>query len=154
MKASVRAELKQVVVERAQQWRRRYAMQQAELKKTKGAGEFHGNEDGVGFDEEAGGKPGCGGGCFTCGRGLMDDPIEIEQGVPISGMPRGIRRQSKYPFMKMAVGDSFFVASEPGRMLITQAAICTAMRRGPSLHPHLKFTTRRVEGGVRCWRVE
>jgi hypothetical protein len=80
--------------------------------------------------------------------------IEIEQGVPVPVPSRRVRGQSKYPFLKMEVGDSFFVASEPGRMLATQQAIRAAMRKGLSLRSHLKFTTRRVEGGIRCWRME
>lgn len=55
----------------------------------------------------------------------------------------------KYPFHTMQVGDSFFVPD--GRQVNvgnSASSHCnTTAGRGK------RFTTRTVEGGVRCWRI-
>ena len=73
--------------------------------------------------------------------------MEIEKGVPL-------RRQRKYPWASMDVGDSFFVAFSDGesdhstRRAVSVSACKAGQRRG------WKFATRKQADGVRVWRVE
>lgn len=74
--------------------------------------------------------------------------FKIEKQVPV---PKSYR-QHKYPFADMEVGDSFFVPEDDGgnrvRDRVAPAANGYGKPRG------WKFTTRTVEGGARCWRIE
>jgi len=74
----------------------------------------------------------------------------IDKGVPLTpslvGSPAG-KRHNRYPWTEMAVGDSFFVEeAKPTNRLF--AAASYAQRVGDR-----QFTCRRVDGGVRVWRV-
>lgn len=72
--------------------------------------------------------------------------IDYDVPIPSDGRHTGSRR-SLYPFDDMEVGDSFFRKGPYDRM---QANILgCASRRKPK-----KFTTRRVTGGIRCWRIK
>ena len=53
----------------------------------------------------------------------------------------------KYPFPEMEVGDSFFAKA-------SQPAVSGRAGNFNRKHPDRKFTTRKVEGGTRCWRVK
>lgn len=71
-------------------------------------------------------------------------PPAIEKGVPIP--PKGGGRPIVYPFAEMDVGDSVLITNK------TQAhASATSNKVGGRLGR--KFTTRKVEGGIRVWRV-
>lgn len=69
--------------------------------------------------------------------------VEIESGVPLPP-PRGGR--SRYPFAKMAPGDSFFVEAD-------QRHVAAAASEYGKAHGW-RFATRKVAGGTRCWRTE
>lgn len=79
----------------------------------------------------------------------MDKPT-IEKDVPLpSHKPLG---NYKWPFAEMGVGDSFFVPAntteEKRRIQMNVMGSCRRFRdKG-------RFATRRVEGGVRVWRIE
>lgn len=70
-----------------------------------------------------------------------EQEFSVEHGIPIKFM-------RKYPFHKMAVGDSFFVPDGkwPGRTL-ANAAYFYGKTTGT------KFSVRKVDGGARCWRI-
>lgn len=68
--------------------------------------------------------------------------MKIEKGVPVPVIAEPVR----YPFESMQVGDSFFV--EGG--VLTR--LCNAHGRA-GRRMGRKFTARKVEGGVRVWRV-
>lgn len=73
--------------------------------------------------------------------------FEIEKGVEMTKL---IGKDNKYPFKTMEIGDSFFVPCGKGESVIVQRNIAQCARhRLP-----LKFSTRQLEGGVRCWRIE
>lgn len=78
------------------------------------------------------------------------DGYVIEKGIPIpktnSGRSKG---ESKYPFLKMDVGDSVFVKET--RANVVGAYTRTLKQRNNST---FKFICRTVEGGVRVWRIE
>ena len=73
--------------------------------------------------------------------------FEIESGIP---MPR--KRGSKYPWAAMKIGDSFFVPDRPGvrRNPIRAGASIQTRKSGYKV----KYKTRKVDGGMRVWRVE
>jgi hypothetical protein len=68
--------------------------------------------------------------------------IEIEKNVPIPG-----KRGLKYPFLSLAVGDSFFV---PGG---TQKDV-TGYMTWAQKKSKFRFTARTIEGGIRVWRIK
>lgn len=72
---------------------------------------------------------------------------------PVAGIPIP-SKHSKYPFHAMAVGDSFLVTVPDGSSLHTlrrfHSAVCQAIWR----LKEMQFTSRRVPGGIRVWRVE
>jgi len=69
--------------------------------------------------------------------------FKIEKGFSISTAAYG-SGVSKYPWLAMEIGDSFFSAGKS----VQQAA--ASWNRD---HPDTKFTTRSVEGGCRVWRI-
>lgn len=56
---------------------------------------------------------------------------------------------SKYPYDEMEVGDSFMVTSERVSMINTMCGV--NKKKGEELG--MKFIAKRVEGGVRVWRI-
>lgn len=78
--------------------------------------------------------------------------IKIERGVPIPppARSRSAERQNKYPFDTMEVGDSFFVATKADE---TSAGIQRRLTACAAMHKPMRYATRRVDGGVRCWRI-
>jgi hypothetical protein len=71
------------------------------------------------------------------------DEVKIEKNIP---MPLSTRGGSKYPFLRMDVGDSVFIA---GMTPAGAGSITGHARRKAGF----KFTSRAVEGGVRVWRI-
>lgn len=67
--------------------------------------------------------------------------IKIDKNVPIPKDSRG--GKLKYPFDKMAIGDSFFSLSKSAR----GAATIYGRRH------EMKFSSREENNGVRIWRV-
>lgn len=77
------------------------------------------------------------------------EAIKVESGV---AMPVTVNhtRGVKYPYETMKVGDSFFIPGEGKNMQIT---VCGRNRRvGKRLGA--RYTAKKVEGGIRVWRVE
>lgn len=71
--------------------------------------------------------------------------FKIEKGVPVPPSRGG--RRTVYPWRDMEVGDSALI---PGG---DQARIGASVRTF-GLSAGRKFVTRKVEGGVRVWRVK
>jgi hypothetical protein len=81
----------------------------------------------------------------------MSQPV-IQRGIPIP-MRICCHRPVRYPFLQMAIGDSFFVPVEdPADGRETRRTIAKSARRR-TREKGWKFSLRIVEGGVRCWRV-
>lgn len=70
--------------------------------------------------------------------------FQIEKDVP---MPVS---RSRYPFPQMKVGDSFFVPETHVPARLMSAAISYAKRNTLAW----KFAARRIDGGVRIWRIK
>lgn len=74
--------------------------------------------------------------------------IKIESRMP---KPNGRGGVTVYPFAEMGVGDSFFLpAGDLGATAIQRKVAAAAGGYGSKRG--MKFSTRQVEGGVRCWR--
>lgn len=69
--------------------------------------------------------------------------IKLEPNIPIPRGTRGV--ENRFPFKEMNVGDSFFTADRSAR----QAAYDFAQNR----NFNMKFATRKVDGGLRIWRI-
>ena len=67
--------------------------------------------------------------------------IEIEKGIPVPA--RG--RKEKYPWSRLEVEDSFFVAGAKTKRF--------AAADGARKKYGFKITIRTVDGGIRVWRV-
>jgi hypothetical protein len=79
---------------------------------------------------------------------------EIEKGVALPPVPQSFTR--KYPFPDMEPGDSFLIPAKNGeRQRLRQRIRCAARRFAArrTMPDGVRFTTRAVEGGVRCWRI-
>ena len=70
---------------------------------------------------------------------------KVEKGIPIP--TRKSQRWKRYPFPEMEVGDSFLVSREDGYKA-QSAAHEYGSRCG------VKFCTRRLEIGLRVWRIK
>lgn len=81
----------------------------------------------------------------------MSEPIKIDSGIPIPPKcPTNGRwhRESKYPFAKLEVGQSFFKSGKYSGGILSMAK---------KQAPGYKFTSRKVVesgvAGVRLWRI-
>ena len=68
---------------------------------------------------------------------------KIEKNVPI---PDVHSKKRKYPLPQMEVGDSFFIKG-------TKKNITGSINFFRIKHPEREFTIRKVDAGVRVWRV-
>ena len=71
-------------------------------------------------------------------------PYAIERGVPV---PAQWGRSNSYPFSRMEVGDSFYVAAALEAENVRMASRKHGERHGQ------RYTTRKVANGHRCWRI-
>lgn len=80
----------------------------------------------------------------------MSVNIRIEKGIPVP-----VKCKTKYPLLEMEIGDSFFIeAAQTKQAYSEQAFVCADARRlRDRVNPALRYTTRRVNGGVRVWRI-
>lgn len=84
----------------------------------------------------------------------------VSRGIPLP--PRQYETKaaaSKYPLLSMGVDDSFFIpegdvdAKNKNQIFSTVSGQANRARRILN-NPDLKFTTRKVEGGFRVWRIK
>ena len=71
---------------------------------------------------------------------------KIEKGIPMT-KPRAIRER-KYPIREMKVGDSFLIPEKDLIQSQSQSVRTIASENG------YKVAVRKVDGGVRVWRVK
>lgn len=92
----------------------------------------------------------------------MTPKIVIESGIPIPKCGRPEKDSCLYPVRKLELGQSFLVPDIVGvrTQLRVSAIVSAATRRhymeivdGKEVKTRA-FTTRKVEGGVRVWRVK
>lgn len=80
----------------------------------------------------------------------------VESGVEIPKEPRNNPKPLRYPFAQMDVGDSFLVECPDERKSAVRSNVATSAWKHSLLHYYgnRKYITRKVEGGVRVWRIE
>jgi len=78
---------------------------------------------------------------------------EIENGISIPDVLKNgnYDKNRKYPVMDLAVGQSFFIPEE--QMPSTGSDGVRIACRGQARRHGFKTTTRKVDGGIRVWRV-
>jgi hypothetical protein len=81
--------------------------------------------------------------------------VKIEKNIPYTG---GAHAALNYPYAKMTVGDSFFVAFQgvdSREKARKQSALLNNAKawKGRTGNHAWQFRTAQVEGGVRIWRV-
>ncbi len=74
---------------------------------------------------------------------------QIDKDIPIPSIKHD-RTSTIYPLKEMGIGDSFFVPDKitGKKTTVRSTVIATSKRIG------IKIVTRRVEGGLRVWRIE
>ena len=78
--------------------------------------------------------------------------LKIEKGLPIPPKFKRTSVTDGYPFDGMEIGDSFLVESPVKNQKKTAARVAFAMQRSARATGR-KFTLRKVDNGVRCWRI-
>lgn len=76
---------------------------------------------------------------------------EIESGISIPKPRTGPKKPYRYPWHDLEVGQSFFVPDPPLTKKGLFASVCYVANKR---HAPKKFTQRKVDGGLRIWRVE
>jgi hypothetical protein len=71
----------------------------------------------------------------------MSDPIKIESDIPVPAS------KGKYPFRQMKVGDSIFIPNMNSSSQISGSF-------GQLRKAGFKFLCRKLNGGIRVWRIE
>jgi len=74
--------------------------------------------------------------------------FEIEKNIPLKS-PRHKENHYRYPFLKMEIGDSFFVTCKTEEKRLTFSRVYSAAKH----YQDKKFATRSIEDGIRCWRI-
>lgn len=67
--------------------------------------------------------------------------ITIEHGIPIP-------QKTKYPLEQLAIGDSFLCPKTTKSKNITSLCVAYSKKTG------FKYTVRKVEDGLRVWRIK
>ena len=79
--------------------------------------------------------------------------FKIQSEVPLAKIVKS--RRFKYPWALMQKGDSFFVPTTKETTIgKLQACLSSSGLNYSRKNTGTKFATRRVEGGVRVWRVK
>ena len=76
--------------------------------------------------------------------------FDIEKNIPITSAPR---KDPKYPFVLLEVGDSFFVPTVGEDYHRIRQDVANAAHRQRKYSKTGEYCTRKAEGGVRVWRT-
>lgn len=85
--------------------------------------------------------------------------MKIEKNIPIpEPKKRGPKkgeggRTPTYPFKEMEVGDSFIYSTKSTESMMRSAG-CAARGWAKKVGLNWKFTVRRLDEGIRIWRIE
>jgi len=78
--------------------------------------------------------------------------MKIDKNVPIPETQYRGQKESKYPFDKLGIGDSFFIECNKENARAKQSTLCAlASRFGKNKRK--SFIVKQVLGGVRVWRI-
>ena len=79
--------------------------------------------------------------------------LKIEKNVNLP--PRKHGKEKLYPLNEMKVGESFFLPCKNNKMCYRrQSHVHTAAKRRGLKKRGMRFITRKVKGGMRCWRIK
>jgi hypothetical protein len=76
--------------------------------------------------------------------------FDIEKNIPITSAPR---KDPKYPFALLEVGDSFFVPAVGEDYHRIRQDVANYAHRQRKVFMTGDYCTRKAEGGVRVWRT-
>lgn len=79
--------------------------------------------------------------------------IKIEKGIPIAPTYRSTWAGQELPWEKLAIGDSFLIPVHDDDLKQVNAARNLVQAARNRFHD-MKLVSRRVQGGVRVWRVK
>jgi hypothetical protein len=84
---------------------------------------------------------------------VVSSEYRIEKNIPVKRIARGV---IIYPFADMVRGDSFLVpaATQPEYKRISNSLHRQVRMFNKQFSADPEYTVRRVDGGVRCWRVK
>jgi len=74
----------------------------------------------------------------------------IEQNIPITSVPR---KDPKYPFTLLEIGDSFFVPAVGEDYKRIRQDVANAAHRQRKFFQTGEYCTRKAENGIRVWRT-
>lgn len=74
----------------------------------------------------------------------------IEKNIPIASAPR---KEPKYPFTFLEIGDSFFVPAAAADYHRIRQDVANYAHRQRKIFNTGVYCTRKAEGGVRVWRT-
>ena len=74
----------------------------------------------------------------------------IEQNIPITSAPR---KEPKYPFTLLEIGDSFFVPAAAADFHRIRQDVANAAHRQRKFFQTGVYCTRKADGGIRVWRT-
>lgn len=77
--------------------------------------------------------------------------FKIEKNIPVPPKGNKKKKSRKYPLDKMEVGDSFFIK---GYTLKKYRNISSTIFLHKKRNPGAVFTVRKMEGGIRVFRIE
>lgn len=86
---------------------------------------------------------------------VLDAMIKVDKNVPLPRRGMGNKRKL-YPWNKLNVGDSFFVAvPKKADLSSVRASLVSGANQFRKRHaPEQNHTVRAVSGGVRVWRTQ
>jgi hypothetical protein len=87
---------------------------------------------------------------------MQDSEFKIEKGVELVELPYefGKGRPRIYPFAEMEVGDSIKVECPPHKIKYVRNRMIVAANCHSKYHNlNRKYSSRKVKGGCRLWRV-
>ena len=80
----------------------------------------------------------------------MNCEIEKDIAIPKGGTGRG---RNRYPLLSMSVGDSFYIPTLDNESVRKAENRVRGSIRYAALRTGAAFSIRRVDGGIRVWRV-
>lgn len=79
---------------------------------------------------------------------------EIEDGVPIPPLRKPYAEATSYPLVDLEVGQSFLIECPEEEISLVRNRITASISYLRKKDTAKRFTVGKVEGGVRCWRIE
>lgn len=79
---------------------------------------------------------------------------ELENNVPFPPLRKLYAKPTRYGLVEMEIGQSFLIPCEHEDSQLIRSRLTANISYLRKKHPERRFTVGKVEGGVRCWRIE